>query len=71
MTSTAGTELSGSLSNVTCAVREKTFVTRPINPSAVTTGVLRRMPLLLPAAIVTCCANGVPGNEMTVVFTAR
>ena len=52
-TSRAGTLLSGSVRSVTLAVDGPTFATRPISPSAVTTGVLTRMPVCEPAAIVT------------------
>jgi hypothetical protein len=70
-TSRAGTLLSGSVRSVTSAVCGLTFVTRPISPSPVTTGVLTRMPAVDPAAIVTSCANALVGYAMTVVFTER
>ena len=71
VTSRAGTLLSGSVSSVTSDVSGPTFATRPTRPSAVTIGVLTWIPELVPAEIVTCCAKGPLGYEMTVVFTLR
>ena len=59
------TALVSSVSSVTCATFDATFVTSPTRPSAVTTASCLEIPLFFPAETTICWANWVGARAIT------
>ena len=65
------TALDSSVSSVTCATFEATFVTSPTSPSAVTTASCFEIPWFLPADTTICWANWLGARAITRATTGR